>query len=128
MRAVAVLCLLLLSMSVTADSIGLSWTHANSRVDGSVLLQSDITDYIIKYSVDGGVPVELSVGNGESAEIVAQAGTYIFSIATVTTERGPFSEPVVVVVEDIPIAKPAPPALSLLILCDTSGCTLQVRQ
>lgn len=127
MRALAVLCLLLLSMSVTADRIGLSWTHANERLDGSELPQVDITDYIVKYSVNGGVPVELSVGSGESAEIVAQVGTYIFSIATVTTERGPFSEPVVLIVEGIPTSQPAPPAISLGILCDISGCTLQVR-
>ena len=127
MRSLTLLFLLLLSVSAVADKIGLSWTHANSNVDGSPLNQENITDYIIKYSIDGGVPVELSVGNGESAEIEAVVGTYIFQIATVTTERGPFSEPVGLIVEGIPIAQPAPPAVSLGIVCDTSGCTLQIR-
>lgn len=127
MKRLLILGLALLSGLVMADTIGLSWTHSDKLVDGGALNQEDITDYIVKYSYAGGEPIELSVGNGETADIEASAGVYIFRVATVTTVRGPFSEPISVIVETLPVVPPAAPTLLLEILCLPSGCTLQIK-
>jgi hypothetical protein len=138
MKYLIALMIVLLSTPVfAAQSLSnLSWTAPTTRVDGTFLLESEIKEYKVYYSIDEVVTTESQmvvvsgseVSNTITLDLTPRAEPYVVSFAIATTLvdglSSELSETVNKTFNVNSIAAPtAPTNLTFTITC-TSGCTI----
>ena len=130
------LALILLIPSITiADSIVLTWDIPAQRLDGSALAASEIDGYLIKRWQNGDKQPDIVIDGGLTLETTLpdiQPGSYIFSIATTSQgQTGPDSDPISVMIGNIPQSPPSSPGIRANLQCATvdgvTKCSLEVK-
>ena len=125
-RVILILFALLLPVATNASDLLLSWDDALLRSDGQLITGAKL--YHIRWSVDNVPQPEVQVAGSLTNHKIVNVGAGTHTVQIATSEdglMGEWSDPVSVVLGDLPLAAPAKQTLTISFTCE--GCGLEVK-